>query len=214
MTTKVIQAIESLYQDSIPLMKFLQFKPGFKIPMPQLAIMLMAGQPATPDDSSKMLQNSQQYIEMLIAAEVLSVARPDKGAVETSDEPVKIIIAGEKFETFQKEIRDYCDTDAILIRTLGISRQAFDEISNEYRAIVAGSDNIDSILAAWEELEPDVKAGIVRGVLLQRSIMAEILLTFRARTLPIIKHSQETMAWITDLLGSENQEPAKHELPR
>jgi hypothetical protein len=212
---KVLEAIESMYDDQIPMIRFFGVKPDFKIPRPQLEIMLMPGNPATPEDSEKMMANSAVYVDMLLAAEILAVVRPEKTADDSHSGPkqeeVTIITAGKDFALFVKEAQEYVDTDAVIIRTLGISRQDFDGIANEYKSIVAGVNNIDEILEAWADLPAETKGGIIRGVLLQRSIMAEVLITMRGRTLPILKHEQETLAWITDLLGPENQpkEPAK-----
>jgi hypothetical protein len=202
---KVLAAIASMYDDQIPMVRFFGVKPDFKIPRTQLEIMFMPGNPATPE----------VYVDMLLAAEILAIARPEKTAEVHEgprlEEPVTMIKAGKDFDLFLKEAKEYVDTDAVIIRTLGISRQDFDMVANEYKSIVSGVANIDEILEAWADLSNDTKTGIIRGVLLQRSIMAEVLITMRGRTLPILRHEQETLAWITDLLGPENQpkEPVK-----
>jgi len=213
---KVLDVIASMYEDQIPMVRFFGVKPDFKIPRTQLEIMLMPGNPATPEDSEKMMANSSGYVDMMLAADILTIVRPEKDVGESHtgprlEEPATIIKAGKEFDLFMKEAKDYVDTDAIIIRTLGISRQDFDMVANEYKAIVSGVANIDEILEAWADMTADVKTGIIRGVLLQRSIMAEVLITMRGRTLPILRHEQETLAWITELLGPENQpqEPAK-----
>jgi hypothetical protein len=212
---KVLAAIASMYDDQIPMVRFFGVKPDFKIPRTQLEIMFMPGNPATPEDSEKMMANSAVYVDMLLAAEILAIARPEKTAEVHEgprlEEPVTMIKAGKDFDLFLKEAKEYVDTDAVIIRTLGISRQDFDMVANEYKSIVSGVANIDEILEAWADLSNDTKTGIIRGVLLQRSIMAEVLITMRGRTLPILRHEQETLAWITDLLGPENQpkEPVK-----
>jgi len=197
---KVLDVIASMYEDQIPMVRFFGVKPDFKIPRTQLEIMLMPGNPATPDDSEKMMANSAVYVEMMLAADILAIVRPEKDV----EEPVTMIIAGKDFDLFLKEAKAYVDTDAVIIRTLGISRQDFDMVANEYKSIVSGVANIDEILEAWTDLSNDTKAGIIRGVLLQRSIMAQTLINIRARTLPIIRYEQETLAWIGDLLGTEN----------
>jgi hypothetical protein len=212
---KVLAAIASMYDDQIPMVRFFGVKPDFKIPRTQLEIMFMPGNPATPEDSEKMMANSAVYVDMLLAAEILAIARPEKTAEVHEgprlEEPVTMIKAGKDFDLFLKEAKEYVDTDAVIIRTLGISRQDFDMVANEYKSIVSGVANIDEILEAWADLSNDTKTGIIRGVLLQRSIMAEVLITMRGRTLPILRYEQETLAWITDLLGPENQpkEPVK-----
>ena len=209
MNEKVMKVIESLYDEGLPLVRFFQMPVNFQIPRTQLELMLFPANPATPEDSKRMQENSALFIDMMLASEILAVARPEKDAVETSDEPVKIIIAGKNFKKFVDEAKEYVDTDSIIRRTLDISRQDFDQIANEYRVIVAEVNNIDEILNSWSELDQDVKLGIIRGVLLQRSLMAETLIQMRARTLPVVRYQQETLAWIGNLLGPENQEPVQ-----
>lgn len=215
---KVLSTIESMYDDQIPMVRFFGMKPDFKLPRSRLQVMLMPGNPATPEDSEKMLENADVYIDMMITAGILAIARPAKftgkshpGPQADATDQVPIIIAGEEFETFVAEAKDYVDTDSIIIRALGISRQDFDMVANEYEKLASNSANIDDILEAWVVMSMETKLGIMRGVLLQRSIMAQVLLTMRARTIPILQHEQETLSWIARLLGSDNmpQEPAK-----
>jgi len=207
MNTKVMQVIEELYDGQLPLVRFFGIPANFKIPRTQLELMLFPANPATPEDSQRMTENSALFIDMMLAAEILAIARPEKDAEPTAP----IVMAGKNFKEFVDEAKIYVDTDSIILRTLDISRQDFDIISNEYRAIVAEVNNIDEILESWSELDQDVKCGIIRGVLLQRSLMAETLIQMRARTLPVVRYQQETLAWIGNLLGPENQpqEPAK-----
>ncbi len=212
---KILEVIEALYNDQIPMMRFLGIRPDFEIPRPQLEVMLMPGNPATPEDSEKMMANAAVYVDMLIMADILAIARPEKDAViaqsgPSATPPITTIIAGKEYDLFIKETKDYTDPDSIIIRVLGISRQDFDAVANEYRSIISDVNNIDEIFEAWADMNPDTKAGIIRGVLLQRSIMAEVILTMRSRTLPIIKHEQETLAWIAGLLPeTQTPEPVK-----
>jgi|GEM_PF-2588772 hypothetical protein len=206
---KVLDVIASMYDDQIPMTRFLGIKPDFKVPRQNIEVMLMPGNPATPGDSEKMLENSTVYVDMLIMAGVLAIARPEKvtgedGQTGPDQNTPTMIIAGEDYNTFIEETKEYIDTDNVIMRTLGLSRQDFDAIANEYKKIVSEINNIDDILERWSDLSPAVKMGIMRGVLLQRSIMAQTLINMRARTLPIIKHEQDTLAWIADLLGPEN----------
>lgn len=202
---KIMAAIAAMYVDQIPMMRFFEMPANFKIPMAQLRIMLMPGNPATPEDSDKMMENSTTYIDMLMAIGVLAIVRPEKapeahpGAALA--EPVTLVMPGKEYDMFVKEAKDYVDTDAIIIRTLGVSRQDFDVIANEYKEIVEKITCIDDILVAWKDLSLETKCGIIRGILVQRSIMAQVLISMKARTVPLLKHEQETIKWIDGLLG-------------
>jgi len=204
---KIQDVIASMYDDQIPMMRFTGLNPNFKVPRQNIAVMLMPGNPSTPEDSEKMLANSMVYVDMLLMADVLTIVRPKKvtqSDPEMDADAPTMIMAGPEYQTFLHECKEYLDTDNIIMRTLDISQQNFDIIANEYKKLVGEIANIDDILEEWSNLPLNTKMGIMRGVLLQRSIMAQTLINIRARTLPIIRYEQETLAWIGDLLGTEN----------
>lgn len=183
--------IANMYDDRIPLNKLLGLSKDFKAPIQRLAVLLFRGNPATKEDSDKMEGEAMAYVELMITAGVLTVIDKEKG----------IVTGGKEFETFIKEVTDYLDSDNIIIRTLGISRQDFDKIVSEYIKLMKGVSDIDSILANWADLSQETKMGIVRGVFLQRSIMGGILTDLKNRTANTINFSAQTIKTIDTILG-------------
>jgi hypothetical protein len=183
---KIKEIIEVMYDEKVPMQKLGELKPDFTMSKDALQVALFNKNPTTPEESAKMVDNSILYIERLLAAEVLAVKKGEK------DAPV-MLIAGPKFNEFNAEVKKYTDQDAIIIRTLGVSRQDFDEIVNEYSTIVKEATSIDDILEKWETLDIDTKKGIIRGVLFQRTIMGEVLNHMQVRMQSAIKHQTETV---------------------
>ncbi len=183
--------IANMYEDQVPMNKLLGLKGEFKVPIKRLAVLLFRGNPATKEDSDKMEAEATAYVELMISLEVLSVIDKEKG----------IVTSGKNFETFIKEVTEYLDSDSIIIRTLGISRQDFDKIVNEYVRLTKEPTDIDSILASWADLSQDVKLGIVRGVFLQRSIMGGILQDLKNRAKATITYNAQTIQSIDAILG-------------
>jgi hypothetical protein len=65
--------------------------------------------------------------------------------------------------------------DQTILRILGISQQDFDNLKREYTVITTDTHEFAGILTEWSNLDPEVKLGIVRGVFLQRGIMATVV---------------------------------------
>jgi hypothetical protein len=189
---KIDVIIETMYDERIPMNKLGTLKPDFKMAKNDLMVMLFNEQPTTSEAAAKMMENSAVYVDMMIAAEVLKTEK-------VSDTEV-MVLAGSKFDKFNEEVRKYIDQDAILIRTLGVSRQDFDGIVNEYTAIVKESSTLDEIMAQWIDLEMEAKGGIIRGILFQRTIMGEILQHMQARMTKSIQHQVETSKWVQGML--------------
>jgi len=183
--------IANMYDDRVPINKLTGLGKGFQAPINRLAVLLFRGNPATKEDSDKMESEATEYVNLMIAADVLQVVDKEKGIVTT----------GKKFDTFIEEVTAYLDSDNIIIRILGISRQEFDGIVNEYTKAMKGADDIDSILSSWSELPNDVKLGIIRGVFLQRSIMGGILVDLKKRSQATITYSAQTIGIIDGILG-------------
>lgn len=201
---KIAEIIKVMYDENVPMMKLGNLKPDFKLPKTTMQTMLFTEQPKTPEDSEHMMDNSALYVEMLIAAEVLVIERPPKDAPEGTQ---ALVVAGTNFNLFNEEVKKYTDQDAMILRALNISKQDFDGIVNEYREIMKDATNLDDILESWETLDMEVKGGIIRGVLFQRSILAEVIQHMRQRMSPVIKHQMETMQWLNTMAGP--QEPPK-----
>lgn len=183
--------IANMYDDRVPINKLTGLGKGFQAPINRLAVLLFRGNPATKEDSDKMESEATEYVNLMIAADVLQVVDKEKGIVTT----------GKKFDTFIEEVTAYLDSDNIIIRILGISRQEFDGIVNEYTKAMKSADDIDSILSSWSELPNDVKLGIIRGVFLQRSIMGGILVDLKKRSQATITYSAQTIGIIDGILG-------------
>ena len=193
--------IANMYDDRVPMNKMLGLGKDFKVPIKRLAVLLFRGNPATKEDSDKMEAEATSYVELMITAKVLEVIDKEKG----------IVASGEKFETFIKEVTSYLDSDNIIIRTLGISKQDFDKIVNEYIKLTKDVADIDSILANWADMSHDAKLGIIRGVFLQRSIMGGILADLKNRTNATINFNAQTIQVIDSILGVQTNDPGEHQ---
>jgi len=187
--------------------KFTTFPEGFKVVKHNLLVALFPEQAKTKDDSDRMMENSQVYYEMLLAAQVLAVDKTpiptvsDENAKQPPVEPVVILMAGDNFKKFVEEMKKYLDQDALILRSLGLSRQDFDEIVNEYRGIVESSNILDDILTVWSDLPLDAKKSIIRGIMLQRSIMADVLNRLKDRELQLMQYETDTIGIINQTLN-------------
>lgn len=183
--------IANMYDDRVPINKLLGLGKGFKTPKQRLAVLLFRGNPATKEDSDKMEAEAIAYVDLMITAEILEVIDKDKG----------IVTSGKEFDIFIKEVTDYLDSDNIIIRMLGISRQDFDKIVGEYLKLMKSATDLDSILASWADLSQETKLGIIRGVFLQRSIMGGILVDLKNRATNTINYNAQTIKTIDAILG-------------
>jgi len=204
MDSDIKTLIANMYDDRVPLNKLLGIGKDFKAPIKRLAVLLFRGNPATKEDSDKMEAEATAYVELMITAKILEVIDKEKG----------IVTGGEEFETFIKETTNYLDSDSIIIRTLGISRQEFDKLVNEYVSVTKEATDIDSILVKWSELPHDAKLGIVRGIFLQRSIMGQILIELKERSKATIVYNSQTIKNIDTILGVPDDSPREPEQPR
>ncbi len=200
--------IANMYEDRVPLNRLLGLNGEFKVPIKRLAVLLFKGNPATKEDSDRMEAEAIAYIDMMTSLEILTVIDKEKG----------IVSGGKNFEIFLREVTGYLDSDNIIIRTLGISRQDFDKIVNEYVKLTKGPTDIDSILACWSSLPQDVRLGIVRGVFLQRSIMGGILQDLKNRAGATINYTTQTIQTIDSILGVQSTnapaEPTDNPAPK
>ena len=177
-----------MVNDDVPVMKLAQLKPEFQIQRAALEVMLFSESPKSPEDSEKLTDNAKVHIEMLLSDKVLS-------------EKDNIFTAGENFAEFIKEAVDYLNIDNMIIRILDISRQDFDDIVREYDEIAKSCKTLDDIMSRWQSLSPDNKMSIIRGILLQRSIMSSVITTMKQRLIPVMKNEQETLNWLNSIMG-------------
>jgi len=178
--------VEVLVNDDVPVIKLTQLKPGFKIQRAALEVMLFSETPKSKEDAEKLTENTGVYIEMLLSGKVLS-------------EKDNIFTAGDNFAEFIKEAVDYLNIDNVIIRILDISKQDFDDIVREYDEIAKSCKTLDDIMSRWQSLSPDNKMSIIRGILLQRSIMASVINTMKRRLIPIMRNEQETLNWLNGI---------------
>lgn len=196
MSNEIKKLIEQMYDDRVPLPKFVNMPKDFELPRSTMVVRLFMGEPATPEDAEKMKAHVDSYIDMMILAEVLH-------EIKIPDSEDSIIGPGKKYQVFVDDVIKYCDADSIIIRTLGISRQDYDQITKEYIALMTKVNDLDSILVAWTDLSVDAKLGILRGVFLQRTIMADILKGAKNRLNVTQQYNSETLRWIDGLIGGK-----------
>lgn len=190
MTNKIKDLIASMYADKVPMHKLFSVPKEFKIPKARMTVMLFTGQPATKEDSARMESDALDYVDMMLTTEVLT---------ETDG----MISPGKEFANFIDEAKKYLDSDNIIIRVLGISRQDFDACVKEYTQAVQNADNIDEIIGEWACLSNEEKISILRGVFLQRSIMANILMDFRNREQTSVNFGMQTIQMVNSILGGD-----------
>lgn len=199
MSNEIKQLISQMYNDRLPLPKFVNMPKDFKLPRSTVTVRLFMGEPATPEDSIKMETCVKGYIDMMVLAEVLSETK-------VPDSEDTILGPGRMYKAFVDEVIKYCDADSIIIRTLKISRQEYDQLVKEYVDIMGKVNDLDSILESWQELPMDTKMGILRGVFMQRTIMADILKNAKNRLMATQNYNNSTMQWIDALLGGKPAE--------
>lgn len=193
MKDQIKEIIGNMYEDKIPMHKLFTVPKEFKIPKTRMAVMLFAGQPETKEDSDLMEKQAMGYVNLMLAVDVLHMIDEEKGLVGP----------GREFVTFIEEAKKYLDSDNIIIRVLGISRQDFDACVKEYTEAVSGAENIDEIIDQWADLSNDEKLCILRGVFLQRSIMANILIDFKNREQNSVNFGMQTIQMINNILGGD-----------
>ncbi len=195
--SKVQSIIASMYDDRVPLHKLLDLAPDFSTPKIRIAVLLFSRSPNTKEESEAMEAEALNYVDLLIMADILKLVDAEK----------QVVAAGPAFSEFQKELREYLDSDNIIIRTLGISRQDFDKLVSEYIRISKDAKDIDSILTAWVDLSTETRLGIIRGILIQRSIMGGILMDLKNRNQNTLLYTSQTNKFIDSVLGVPNEQP-------
>ena len=161
--SSISELVEMLDKLQIPIAKLLNIKPAFTATVKSMVAMLMRNSSQDKDEQDDLIDEATTAIDMLIAEGVF--------ATNVSGD----LIAGKKFLEFKEYLSKYFDMDQTILSILGISQQDFDNLKREYTAITADTHEFAGILTEWSNLDPEVKLGIVRGVFLQRGIMATVV---------------------------------------
>jgi hypothetical protein len=161
--SSISELVEMLDKMSIPVAKLLNLNPAFTATVKSMVAMLMRNSSQDKDEQDGLIDEATIAIDMLIAEGVF--------ATNVSGD----LIAGEKFLEFKECLSRYFDMDQTILRILGISQQDFDNLKREYTVITTDTHEFAGILTEWSNLDPEVKLGIVRGVFLQRGIMATVV---------------------------------------
>lgn len=159
----ISELVEMLDKLQIPVAKLLNLNPAFTTTVKSMVAMLMRNSSQDKDEQDDLIDEATTAIDMLIAEGVF--------ATNVSGD----LIAGKSFLEFKEYLSKYFDMDQTILRILGISQQDFDNLKREYTAITADTHEFAGILTEWSNLDPEVKLGIVRGVFLQRGIMATVV---------------------------------------
>ncbi len=104
---------------------------------------------------------------------------------------------GKVFSDFKEFASDFFNLDNTIMRSLKISRQEFDEIKREYMEVTGKSREFVDILTAWSDLPPEAKLGIVRGIFIQRGIMAAIVGNAAKSLRKVSNHCNMSAEWLS-----------------
>lgn len=154
--------VVAMVDDGVPIINLLRLNENSITVMNALISMLMKGTAKTPEEQQQLVEDAQSTIQMLKMADILSIEGEE-------------VRPGKLFADFKEFANDFFNLDNTIMRQLKISRQEFDEIAREYKEIATESPEFVDILTAWDQLPPEAKLGIVRGIFVQRGIMANIV---------------------------------------
>lgn len=182
--SSISELVELLDGMRIPIAKLLNLELDFSTELNNMIALLIRGSSENKDEQEKFIDEVTSVIDMLILEGVF--ATNTKGA----------LIAGKKFQEFQGYLMEYFDMDNTIMRILGISQQDFDNLKREYTAITTGTQEFVGILDAWSDLKPDVKLGIMRGIFIQRGIMANVAKEAAEGFKTINKYSKNMERWL------------------
>ncbi len=154
--------IVALADDGVPIANLLRLNEQSVSSVSAMISILMRGTASTPDEQKELVEDAQSTLKMLQVSDILDIDGEK-------------VTPGKLFSDFKKIAGEYFDLDRVIIRSLKISHQEFDEIKREYVEVTSKSREFSDILVAWSELPPETKFGIVRGIFIQRGVMASIV---------------------------------------
>jgi len=154
--------VTALVDDGIPIANLLRLQDGFTSTVNALISMLVKGTAQNQEEQQSLVEDAQATLKMLQMADILAIDGEK-------------VTPGKVFSDFKEFASDFFNLDNTIMRSLKISRQEFDEIKREYMEVTGKSREFVDILTAWSDLPPEAKLGIVRGIFVQRGIMAAIV---------------------------------------
>jgi len=175
--------IIALADDEVPIANLLRLNEKSASNVSAMISMLIKRTASTLDDQKELVEDAESTLKMLQMAGILDVDGEK-------------VTPGKMFPEFKEFASEYFDLDNVIIRTLGISRQEFDEIKREYTEVTSKTKDFSDILTTWSELPPETKLGIVRGIFIQRGVMANILNNTVKGVNDISKHCSIISSWL------------------
>jgi hypothetical protein len=175
--------IIALVDDGVPVANLLRLDEMSVSTTNAIISMLMKGTSNIPEEQAQLVEDAQSTLEILRMADILNIDGPQ-------------VTPGKVFPEFKEFAADFFNMDNTIIRCLGISRQEFDEIKREYVSIITETREFGGILKSWQELSPEVRFGIVRGIFIQRGIMANIVGNATKSIDSIAKYCRTSSEWL------------------
>lgn len=181
----IADIVSSLVDDKVQLAIFMNAPPGMQIARTDLIRGLIPRN--MHPDAAESFQEAELWVTILTTGQVLT-------------EENHIFSAGPKFQEFQTALREYLDPDNVIMRVMQISRRDYDEIVREFTEIHKESNYHEDIFESWADLPVETKQGILRGIFVQRGILANVLSGMKQREEAVVKFHQETLQWIDTTL--------------
>jgi len=176
--------IIGLVDDEVPVVNLLRLQDGFRSTVGALLSMLVRGTSSVPEEHKQLVEDAQATLKMLQMADILAIDG-------------EVVTPGKIFSDFREFASDFFSLDNTVIRLQKMSRQEFDEIKREYMEVTSQSREFANILTAWSELPPESKCGIIRGIFIQRGIMASILGSATKSLRNMSDHCNRSADWMS-----------------
>jgi len=176
--------IIGLVDDEVPVVNLLRLQDGFRSTVGALLSMLVRGTSSVPEEHKQLVEDAQATLKMLQMADILAIDG-------------EVVTPGKIFSDFREFASDFFNLDNTIMRSLKISRQEFDEIKREYMEVTGKSRQFVDILTAWSDLPPEAKLGIVRGIFVQRGIMAAIVGNAVKSLRNVSNHCNMSAEWLS-----------------
>lgn len=175
--------IIAMVDDGVPVANLLRLDEQSTSTVSAIISMLMTGTAQTQEEQQHLVEDAQANLEILRMADILSVDGEK-------------VTPGKVFPDFKEFASDFFNLDNTIMRSLKISRQEFDEIKREYMEATGRSREFVDIMVAWSDLPPEVKLGIVRGIFVQRGIMAAIVGNATRSLKRVSDHCNASAEWL------------------
>ena len=176
--------IIAMVDDGVPVANLLRINEQSTSTVSAIISMLMTGTSQTPEEQQQLVEDARANLEILRMADILAVDGEK-------------VTPGKVFPDFKKFASDFFNLDNTIMRSLKISRQEFDEIKREYMEVTGKSREFVDIMATWSDLTPEAKLGIVRGIFIQRGIMAVIVGNAVKSLRNVSNHCNMSAEWLS-----------------